>query len=86
LTKTDTILIRSGFFLWLPIVMVLMAVLETVRSGEYAIARPLFMITNGYPVRGSHLDRFLALRLTIEGQKIIQDIGLIPITDHGEGQ
>ena len=30
LTKTDTVLIRSGFFIWLPIAFVIMVVLEAV--------------------------------------------------------
>jgi phosphate transport system substrate-binding protein len=51
-----------------------------VRDGTYPIARPIFLFTNGHPEPGSHLWSFLSLRLTPEGQGIIEDMGLIPMT------
>ena len=54
----------------------------TVTSGEYPIARPLFMFTNGYPKMGSRLHGFLNLYLTEKGQRIIEEIGFVPVTKY----
>jgi len=54
----------------------------TVTSGEYPIARPLFMFTNGYPKMGSRLYGFLNLYLTEKGQRIIEEIGFVPVTKY----
>jgi phosphate transport system substrate-binding protein len=53
---------------------------ETVVSGVYPIARPLFMFTNGYPKLGSHAHRFVTLYLTADGQEIVEEIGFVPMT------
>ena len=53
---------------------------ETIMSGVYPIARPLFMFTDGYPKLGSHLHRFVTLHLTKRGQEIVESIGFVPIT------
>jgi len=53
---------------------------ETIVSGAYPIARPLFMVTNGYPELGSNLHRFMTLYLTETGQEIVASIGFIPVT------
>ncbi len=55
----------------------------TVRTGEYAIARPLYMFTNQYPALGSHLYRFMTLHLTSEGEEMVKSIGFIPVTQYG---
>jgi len=54
----------------------------TVRTGEYAIARPLFMYTNGYPKLGSAVYQFVTLHLTEDGQEIVEEIGFIPVTSY----
>ncbi len=54
--------------------------LDTVQSGEYAVARPLFMYTNTYPAMGSHLYRFVTLYLTEDGQEMVEEIGFVPVT------
>lgn len=54
----------------------------TVTSGEYPVARPLFMFTNGYPKMGSRLYGFLNLYLTQKGQQIIEEIGFVPVTKY----
>jgi phosphate transport system substrate-binding protein len=54
----------------------------TVTSGAYAIARPLFVFTNGYPKMGSQVYNFLSLYLTQKGQQIIQEIGFVPVTKY----
>jgi phosphate transport system substrate-binding protein len=53
---------------------------QTVTSGVYPIARPLFMLTNGYPKLGSHVFRFVTLHLSEKGQEMIESIGFVPVT------
>jgi len=55
---------------------------QTVTSGRYPIARPLFMFTNGYPKLGSHVHAFVTLHLSEKGQEIIEDIGFMPVTQY----
>jgi len=55
---------------------------DTVSSGHYPIARPLFMFTNGYPKLGSHLHAFVTLYLSKKGQEIVESIGFVPVTDY----
>jgi len=55
---------------------------ETVSSGVYPIARPLFMFTNGYPKLGTPLHAFVTLHLTRDGQEIIEEIGFVPVTNY----
>jgi phosphate transport system substrate-binding protein len=54
----------------------------TVATGKYAIARPLYMFTDGYPKLGSHLHAFVTLHLTRKGQELIESIGFIPVTEY----
>jgi len=56
--------------------------LDTVSSGVYPIARPLFMFTDGYPKLGSHVHSFVTLHLTPKGQEIVEDIGFVPVTKY----
>jgi len=53
---------------------------ETVQTGEYPIARPLFMYTNRYPELGSPLYRFVTIHLTEDGQEMVEEIGFVPVT------
>ncbi len=53
---------------------------ETVQTGEYPIARPLFMYTNQYPKLGSPLFQFITLHLTEDGQEMVEEIGFVPVT------
>ena len=53
---------------------------QTVVSGRYPIARPLFMFTNGYPKLGSHLYSLMTLHLSPKGQEIVEAIGYVPVT------
>jgi len=55
---------------------------QTVTSGLYPIARPLFMFTDGYPKLGSHVHAFVTLHLSEKGQEIIEDIGFVPVTQY----
>jgi phosphate transport system substrate-binding protein len=55
---------------------------DTVVSGKYLIARPLFMFTNGYPEMGSDLQAFVTLHLSKKGQEIVEGIGFVPVTDY----
>jgi len=53
---------------------------ETVQTGEYPVARPLFMYTNKYPKLGSALYRFITIHLTEDGQEMVEEIGFVPVT------
>lgn len=55
---------------------------ETVKAGIYPIARPLFMMTNGYPKMGTPLYQFINLYLTKKGQEIVEGIGFVPVTSY----
>ncbi|MBN1510573.1 MAG: phosphate ABC transporter substrate-binding protein [Phycisphaerae bacterium] len=55
---------------------------ESVASGRYAIARPLFMFTNGYPKLGSHVHAFTTIHLSPKGQEIVEEIGFVPVTKY----
>ncbi len=55
---------------------------ETVKKGNYPIARPLYMITKDYPALGSHLYQFINLYLSKKGQEIVNEIGFIPVTNY----
>ena len=54
--------------------------MNTVSSGVYPIARPLFMFTDGYPKLGTHLHALVTLYLTEKGQEIVEEIGFVPVT------
>ncbi|MCL1887575.1 MAG: phosphate ABC transporter substrate-binding protein [Kiritimatiellaeota bacterium] len=56
------------------------ATYETVTTGRYALSRPLFLYTNGYPALGSELHHFVNLYLTKRGQAIIEAVGFVPVT------
>ena len=53
---------------------------ETVQTGEYPVARPLFMYTNTYPKLGSTLYQFMTIHLTEDGQEMVEEIGFVPVT------
>lgn len=55
---------------------------DTVSSGEYPIARPLYMFTNGYPKLGTPLHQFVTLHLTEDGQEMVEEIGFVPVTKY----
>ncbi len=55
---------------------------NTISSGIYPIARPLFMFTDGYPKLGTNLYRFITLYLSPKGQEIVEEIGFIPVTKY----
>ena len=55
---------------------------ETVASGKYPIARPLFMFTNGYPKLGSHTFGLVTMHLSKQGQEIVEKIGYVPVTSY----
>lgn len=55
---------------------------KTVISGQYPIARPLYMFSNGYPKMGSALFQFLTIHLSVKGQEIVERIGFVPVTSY----
>ncbi len=54
----------------------------TVRSGQYPVARALYMFTNGYPEPGTHLHAFVTLHLTKKGQEMVEAIGFVSVTEY----
>ena len=50
---------------------------ETVNSGDYALARPLFMYTDGEPT--GIVEKFLDFVLSAEGQKLVEENGYISL-------
>jgi phosphate transport system substrate-binding protein len=55
---------------------------KTVSTGVYPIARPLFMFTNGYPKMGSYVYQMVTLHLTEDGEKMVNEIGYVPVTSY----
>ncbi len=55
----------------------------TVITGDYPVARALYMFTNKYPEMGTPLYRFMTLHLTPEGEEIVKSIGFVPVTQYG---
>jgi len=55
---------------------------DTVASGRYPIARPLFFYTAGYPKLGSSAHAFVTLHLTKKGQEIVESVGFVPVTNY----
>jgi len=55
---------------------------QTITSGQYPIARPLFMFTNGYPKLGSLIHKFVTFHLTEAGQDLVAAKGFVPLTNY----
>lgn len=55
---------------------------ETIVSGQYPIARPLFLFTNGFPKLGSIVYKFCTFHLTETGQEIVEAKGFIACTKY----
>ncbi|WP_201774656.1 PstS family phosphate ABC transporter substrate-binding protein [Kiritimatiella glycovorans] len=55
---------------------------RAIKTGDYPVARPLFMYTDGYPELGSALYRFVTIYLSSEGQEIVEDLGFVPVTSY----
>jgi phosphate transport system substrate-binding protein len=55
---------------------------QTIASGSYPVARPLFMFTNGYPKLGSTLHKFVTFYLTEKGQDLIEAKNFVPLTNY----
>ncbi|MDD5328324.1 MAG: phosphate ABC transporter substrate-binding protein [Phycisphaerae bacterium] len=55
---------------------------QTIATGQYPVARPLFMFTSGYPKPGSMTYKFCTFYLTETGQEIIEAKGFVPVTNY----
>jgi phosphate transport system substrate-binding protein len=55
---------------------------QTITSGSYPVARPLFLFTNGYPKLGSMVNKFCTFYLSEKGQEIIEAKGFVPVTNY----
>jgi len=49
----------------------------TVNSGDYTLARPLFMYTDGKPE--GLAKKFIDFIMSSEGQKIVEELGFVPV-------
>lgn len=58
------------------------ASLKTALSKEYPVARPLYMYTNGKPA--GDVAKYINFVLSPAGQKLIADVGYVPITGEEE--
>jgi phosphate transport system substrate-binding protein len=54
---------------------------ETVLSGKYPIARPLYLYTNGRPQAGTPLYDFIDLCNTAGGKKIVKETGFVALPE-----
>ena len=54
------------------------ASIETVKSGEYPVARPLFVYTNGEPA--GLLKAYIDWILGDEGQAVVEELEFVPLT------
>ncbi|MBS3741961.1 MAG: phosphate ABC transporter substrate-binding protein [Candidatus Cloacimonetes bacterium] len=50
---------------------------KTVNSGDYTLARPLFMYTNGKPE--GLAKQYLDFIMSSEGQEIVKELGFVPV-------
>ncbi len=55
---------------------------QTIKTGKYPVSRPLFFVTNGYPLLGSELFDFINIYLSKDGQQIIEEIGFVSPTNY----
>ncbi|UCC79472.1 MAG: PstS family phosphate ABC transporter substrate-binding protein [Candidatus Zixiibacteriota bacterium] len=53
--------------------------METVKSGEYSISRPLYLYTNGNPAGSA--KEFIDFCMSDQGQNIVEQTGYIKVTD-----
>ena len=49
----------------------------TVANGQFPIARPLYMFTDGWPQ--GEIKKFLNFVLSSEGQKLVEQVGYVPL-------
>jgi len=53
------------------------ATVETTRTGQYPISRPLYMYTNGEPK--GEVENFIKFIYSPKGQSIIAEVGFVPV-------
>lgn len=55
---------------------------DSIASGDYPVARPLFMWTDGYPEVGGWIYKFVTFYLTEIGHEIVESKGFVPVTKY----
>lgn len=55
---------------------------KSIAQGDFPLARPLFMVTNGFPKVGSLAYKFVTFHLTETGQEVVSDQGFVPMTQY----
>ena len=57
---------------------------QTVLSQQYPLARELYMYTNGEPV--GEVAKFIAFVKGVQGQKIVEKVGFVPVVSSSKAQ
>ncbi|THB71672.1 MAG: phosphate ABC transporter substrate-binding protein PstS family protein [Gammaproteobacteria bacterium] len=57
---------------------------DKIANGKYPLARPLFMVTNGYPKLGSHIQQFINFYTKPAGRIAVEDAGYVSLQGFGE--
>ncbi len=52
---------------------------ENVYAGKYPLSRNLYFVTNGWPKSGSLVDRYIDFVEGLEGQRIVEKVGYLPL-------
>ncbi len=57
---------------------------EHIAASKYPLARPLFMVTNGYPKLGSHIQQFINFYAKPAGRLAVEEAGYVSLQGYGE--
>ena len=57
---------------------------DHIAASKYPLARPLFMVTNGYPKLGSHAQQYINFYTKPSGRRAIENAGYVSLQGHGE--
>ncbi len=57
---------------------------DKIATGKYPLARPLFMVTNGYPKLGSHIQQFINFYTKPAGRLAVESAGYVSLQGFGE--
>ena len=57
---------------------------NNISLGNYPLARPLFMVTNGYPKLGSHIQQFINFYTKPAGRLAVEGAGYVSLQGFGE--
>ncbi|THB65973.1 MAG: phosphate ABC transporter substrate-binding protein PstS family protein [Gammaproteobacteria bacterium] len=58
--------------------------IDNIATGKYPLGRPLFMVTNGYPSLGSHVQQYINFHAKPDGKKAVEEAGYVSLQGYGE--